>query len=834
MSDGEVIERLIVQFEADLSKLEKSMARAAATTLKGTKDMEGHFNALEKFMGEFDPGKALEKTFSRARLGLIEEGGARIGVFGSALEALGPIGLAAGAGLAAFAVSGEQAMKAMEWAEQLEVVAKKLGVTTTAIQEMDFVAAGSGVSSEIMRDGLQKVSQAIGLYQSNVKDARVKSIFEALGISKDDARSWQTPVEGLEAIADKIHALKSTTEQLALAQKLRVPPEMVPLLQMGGDKIREMRGEAERAGAVMDHSMVAKAAELAAKMKETNQVITVELHAAFVALAPVVLKIATLMAAMARFAADTAQSIAAIRLDGSMDFNKFSERHLLSAATDSQREMSKIKGEIDARDRAHPGANSWDKEGFARNQGVDGDRYNMLKRMNVGIAAAYKAKIEDDNQYNADAGGGRAVALVDEKGARTRAAPDRTEERKSAAEIAFDEATKAAAEAQKALAVNIAARAQKEIEVINAEAAVTQKRLEKEREKLLGDGSIEGPQSDLIQHKIEQAQAATEQARLDKVTLVNRQTEDALSKQALEYSNQQLKGQIDALTLQADLATKGTARRDIELKILALQEQVEAATLEQLIAAKGTTDAERALAQLKLEQLNLSKPGQIAKVNAAHKDQTPGEAYIESLRQGQANGGQTIEVNALKSLNKGLTDAIMNSKSLGDVFKNVLKQIEAELLQLAIDKYLTMPLAKAIGLGQSGGSGGGFWGGIQGAASAMAAFGFAGGTDSAPGGTALVGEMGPELVNLPRGSQVIPNNTLKGLAGMNPSGAGGVNNISLTVHVDAKDAVLTDQVRGWVAAGVSQAVAMAVPVAVGSARRVIANDMAQRSRQAVR
>jgi hypothetical protein len=34
--------------------------------------------------------------------------------------------------------------------------------------------------------------------------------------------------------------------------------------------------------------------------------------------------------------------------------------------------------------------------------------------------------------------------------------------------------------------------------------------------------------------------------------------------------------------------------------------------------------------------------------------------------------------------------------------------------------------------------------------------GFAGGTNFAPGGLALVGEKGPELVNLPRGSQVIP------------------------------------------------------------------------------
>ncbi len=43
--------------------------------------------------------------------------------------------------------------------------------------------------------------------------------------------------------------------------------------------------------------------------------------------------------------------------------------------------------------------------------------------------------------------------------------------------------------------------------------------------------------------------------------------------------------------------------------------------------------------------------------------------------------------------------------------------------------------------------------------------GFAAGTNFAPGGTALVGERGPELVNLPRGSQVLTANQTRGMAG---------------------------------------------------------------------
>lgn len=55
------------------------------------------------------------------------------------------------------------------------------------------------------------------------------------------------------------------------------------------------------------------------------------------------------------------------------------------------------------------------------------------------------------------------------------------------------------------------------------------------------------------------------------------------------------------------------------------------------------------------------------------------------------------------------------------------------------------------------------------------AFGaFAAGTDSAPGGFAMVGEKGPELMYVPKGAQITPNHALKGFAG----GTGGYANVS--------------------------------------------------------
>jgi hypothetical protein len=69
--------------------------------------------------------------------------------------------------------------------------------------------------------------------------------------------------------------------------------------------------------------------------------------------------------------------------------------------------------------------------------------------------------------------------------------------------------------------------------------------------------------------------------------------------------------------------------------------------------------------------------------------------------------------------------------------------------------------------GDSGGDGGGggFGALISGMGSlfgGMAMPAFADGTDFAPGGPSLVGERGPEIVNMPRGAQVTPNNKLGG------------------------------------------------------------------------
>lgn len=107
-----------------------------------------------------------------------------------------------------------------------------------------------------------------------------------------------------------------------------------------------------------------------------------------------------------------------------------------------------------------------------------------------------------------------------------------------------------------------------------------------------------------------------------------------------------------------------------------------------------------------------------------------------------------------------VADVLTGAQSIGDAFKNM-----ADLVVQMIARMIAQNLAANL-FGAPGSTGAGSPGGDI-AAAVFKAFipGFASGTDYAPGGMAMVGESGPELVNLPRGSQVIPNHRLGSVGG---------------------------------------------------------------------
>ncbi|ARM12135.1 MULTISPECIES: phage tail length tape measure family protein [Rhizobium] len=133
-----------------------------------------------------------------------------------------------------------------------------------------------------------------------------------------------------------------------------------------------------------------------------------------------------------------------------------------------------------------------------------------------------------------------------------------------------------------------------------------------------------------------------------------------------------------------------------------------------------------------------------------------------------------------------------------------------------IGQSLSSSFFPAAPTGAAGGGGGGLFGFLSGifggfkpagGQAALAASGkitglFADGTDFAPGGLAIVGERGREIVNLPRGSQVVPNHRTESMLAANSNrGTGPRGPVPLNVNISGANG--DDHVRKLVEQGVA-------------------------------
>lgn len=122
----------------------------------------------------------------------------------------------------------------------------------------------------------------------------------------------------------------------------------------------------------------------------------------------------------------------------------------------------------------------------------------------------------------------------------------------------------------------------------------------------------------------------------------------------------------------------------------------------------------------------------------------------------------------LSDLRAGLEDGKLTWQDFGNAALNVLNKIADRIQTQLVDALFN------LGTGTAGAPGilGALFGGAATGAGGIPAH--AAGTSFAPGGLTMVGEKGPELVRMPRGSKVIPNHRL---------GGGGGSTFNSTMHI---------------------------------------------------
>jgi hypothetical protein len=300
---------LLLQVSADIRGLEKSFERASGVVKTRSKQMEASAGSLEKFFGRTSLPLAIDKVFDATRFKMLDSGAARIGLFGSALQSLGPAGLAAAAGVGALGGALAGARAAAAFADTLADTANKLHVTTDALQEYRFAIRMAGGEEKGADDALAAFSVTLGKAQQGLQKSQ--RAFLAIGFTKEQIDAFQTSEEALRAVIERLAEIKNDPQRDAIISQLGLDG-LKPLVVEGIDALDRFREEARQTGLVMDATLIARGAELNDQFETLSQVIDVELKSALVDLGPVLLGLLQSLAAMARFVGDISDSFRAL------------------------------------------------------------------------------------------------------------------------------------------------------------------------------------------------------------------------------------------------------------------------------------------------------------------------------------------------------------------------------------------------------------------------------------------------------------------------------------------------------------------------------------------
>lgn len=741
---------LLLQMSADLSKLEKQFAKAQGVVDKGSTAMERRAKAagtnLERFFGKTDPAKALDKVFDATRFRVLDSGVARIGLMGSALESLGPIGLGAAAAIGAVGIAFAGAREAARFADDINDTANNLHITTDALQEYRYAIRAAGGDEKGADEALASFSETLGKAREGLPKA-LKG-FLALGFTKEQVKSIGDVDTGLKAVTEKFQGLAGVDKDAVVGQLGLTG--LKPLVEGGLTAMQALRDEAHKVGIVMDADLVKRGGELNDQFETTSKVIDVQIKSALVDLGPVLVDLLKLMADLARDAADVADAF----------------RSIENKRTDRLKDL---------------------REGFvAQTKGPLSAIYGDNARKKIGEIDTELAKRAATDK----APPLRPTKTLVNQGPKAPAGPrDDTAQKTEAVNATLAGAAKDLLSAQLALTDNVEERAKIEREIADQELAQATARLEKQKADLDADKGISASTRNALKAKLDEAEVSVRKAAEARQDLVARQA-DWDAEDRADATRQAIRdAELANLEAQAELATSAATRTRIEREILKIKQ-------DELIHAKG-----KELSRLQ-ETGAISDPEGDKRFEAfqsglgadrktfdkAHEN--PIQAYLASIKDLNTEI-QTDGVQAAQSLASGLADAIVNAKNLGDVAKNVFLQLISQILAQTLERDIIGPALAAIPF-------------------------FADGTPSAPGGMAVVGERGPELVNLRKGAQVIPNHALRSIQNIQAPQVGTkAGDVHLAVYVDAAGAIPREEIERMVRSGSVQAVSAARQLARG-------------------
>jgi hypothetical protein len=185
-------------------------------------------------------------------------------------------GKAIGAGVAVAATAlGALTWQSIQFADQLDEMSQRLGISTETLSGWGYAAKMSGTDLDSLTAAIPKLSKTLAAAAD--EGSKAGQLFKALGIDVKDAEGNLRDVEDvLPEIADRFKALKNDTTEAALAQELfgRSGANMLEFLNRGSEGIAELSDRAAELGLIVSGETASAAAQFNDSLEELRAVTT--------------------------------------------------------------------------------------------------------------------------------------------------------------------------------------------------------------------------------------------------------------------------------------------------------------------------------------------------------------------------------------------------------------------------------------------------------------------------------------------------------------------------------------------------------------------------------
>lgn len=251
-----------------------------------------------------------------------------------------------------------------------------------------------------------------------------------------------------------------------------------------------------------------------------------------------------------------------------------------------------------------------------------------------------------------------------------------------------------------------------------------------------------------------------------------------LAQEAADLADVQSRNEIARLEDEYSLATSIADRARIAAQIAETETQAALDAIDRQLLDQDISEAKRQ--QLQAIRAGVVADGETGKRKAAEGNRGAAGDYLDQLNKMDfGDQAEKFGVDALKDLNSGLADAIVNGGDLGDVLEDTGKRFLAQLIELTFQLLVIKPLLESLGgIGGIGG-GGGFLSGL---------FGRASGGPVSAGRVYRVNEgIGKEFFRPNTGGDIIPLSKMSAAQpGAGRSGGTSTIRLELSGDIDAR------------------------------------------------